>query len=57
MTLRAVIAAMRPKSSGVSSNSPIGTSSLSNSTAQMIARPLFGSISARASCQAPGVRW
>ncbi|CAH0327189.1 hypothetical protein SRABI128_05853 [Microbacterium sp. Bi128] len=55
MICRAVLAAMRPKPAGVSSNSPIGAPSSSISVAQMVTWPLLRSSSARAFSKAPGV--
>ena len=57
MTERAVAWAMRPKFFGVSSNSPMGLPSSSSSTAMTVTRPVFLSISMRASLIAPGMLW
>src|SRR4051812_3217979 len=53
----AVVAAIRPKPSGVSSYSPILAPSSSSSAAYTVTCPLLRSSSTRASSTAPGVLW
>ena len=53
----AVVAAIRPKPSGVSSYSPIFVPSSSSSAANTVTWPLLRSSTTRASSLAPGVLW
>ena len=57
ITWRAVVAAIRPKPSGVSSYSRPAAPSSAGSLAQTVTWPLPRSISTRAVGAAPGVEW